>query len=157
MSEDPTSLSPESTGSEEPAGQAQEAVGQAQEAAGQAQEAAGQAQEAAGQAQEAAGQAQEAAGQAQEAAQAGSSTASDLRRSVVGTVVADGMDKTVTVSVRRRFKHPRYGKYITRSSKLHVHDENNECKVGDVVSFVSCRPLSKTKSWKLVRIVNSAG
>ena len=82
--------------------------------------------------------------------------ARDPGRLVVGTVVSDGMDKTITVSVRRRFKHARYGKYITRNSKLHVHDENNECKVGDVVSFVSCRPLSRTKAWRLVRVVDNA-
>ncbi len=93
---------------------------------------------------------------AQEPTQEVASTEGSLGRLVVGTVVSDGMDKTISVSVRRRFKHSRYGKYITRSSKLHVHDEHNECKVGDVVSFVSCRRLSRTKAWKLVRIVSSA-
>ena len=66
------------------------------------------------------------------------------------------MDTTVTVMIERRIKHPVYGKYITRSTKLHVHDENNECGKGDVVVIEQCRPMSKTKSWSLVSIVEKA-
>lgn len=74
-------------------------------------------------------------------------------RTVTGRVVSEKMDKTITVLVERRVKHPLYGKYITRSTKLHAHDENNECREGDVVSIISCRPISKSKSWRLVKIV----
>jgi small subunit ribosomal protein S17 len=62
------------------------------------------------------------------------------------------MDKTVTVLVERRVKHPMYGKYLTRSSKVHAHDENNECRVGDLVTVRETRPLSRTKTWTLVSI-----
>ena len=75
------------------------------------------------------------------------------RRRLHGTVVSDKMDKTVTVLVERLVKHPVYGKYIKRSSKLFAHDEENQCQEGDVVSITSCRPLSKHKTWKLVEIV----
>lgn len=71
----------------------------------------------------------------------------------IGRVVSTGMNKTVTVLVQRRVKHPLYGKVITRTSKLHAHDEKEECAVGDTVSVVSCRPLSKTKSWMLREIL----
>lgn len=77
-------------------------------------------------------------------------------RTVTGKVVSDKMDKTVTVLVERRVRHPIYGKYITRSSKLHAHDENNECKIGDVVTIFETRPLSKTKTWKLLRVEEQA-
>jgi len=73
-------------------------------------------------------------------------------RTVTGKVVSDRMNKTVTVLVERRVKHPIYGKYITRSSKLHAHDENNECRIGDVVTIFETRPVSKTKAWKLLRV-----
>lgn len=73
-------------------------------------------------------------------------------RTVMGKVVSDKMDKTITVLIERRVRHPLYGKYMTRSSKFHAHDENNECRVGDVVTISESRPLSKTKSWKLLRI-----
>ncbi len=73
-------------------------------------------------------------------------------RGVSGTVVSDRMDKSITVLVERRVQHPVYGKIIRRSSKLHAHDEKNECKVGDKVTVVECRPMSKTKSWKLASI-----
>ena len=73
-------------------------------------------------------------------------------RTLTGTVVSDRMDKTVVVVVERRVKHPLYGKYITRKSKVHVHDENNECGVGDVVTVCECRPISKTKAWRLASI-----
>jgi small subunit ribosomal protein S17 len=77
-------------------------------------------------------------------------------RTVTGKVVSDKMDKTITVKVERRVKHPIYGKIITRSSKLHAHDEANECRIGDVVTIAESRPLSKTKTWKLVRIEERA-
>lgn len=77
-------------------------------------------------------------------------------RTVTGRVVSDKMDKTITVLVERRVKHPMYGKYLTRSSKLHAHDEKNECKVGDVVTVYETRPLSKTKTWALLRIEERA-
>jgi small subunit ribosomal protein S17 len=63
------------------------------------------------------------------------------------------MDKSAIVLVERKVKHPVYGKYIRRSTKLHIHDENNACKEGDMVTIQECRPMSKTKSWKLVEIV----
>jgi len=77
-------------------------------------------------------------------------------RTINGKVVSDKMDKSITVMVERRVKHPVYGKYVTRSTKLHAHDENNECNIGDVVTIQETRPLSKTKSWKLVSIVDKA-
>lgn len=77
-------------------------------------------------------------------------------RTVTGKVISDKMDKTVTVLVERRVRHPLYGKYITRSSKLHAHDEKNECKMGDVVTVYETRPLSKTKTWALLRIEEQA-
>ena len=79
-------------------------------------------------------------------------SSASVARSVTGTVVSDRMDKTITVLVERKVQHPVYGKIIRRSSKLHAHDENNECKAGDMVTVVECRPLSKTKSWKLLTI-----
>ncbi len=81
------------------------------------------------------------------------SEASAKGRTLTGRVVSDKMDKTITVVVERLVKHPLYGKYIRRSTKLHAHDENNECREGDVVVIQECRPISKTKSWRLVRIV----
>lgn len=76
-----------------------------------------------------------------------------VAQTVTGRVVSGKMDKSITVLVERRVKHPIYGKYIKRSTKLHAHDENNECREGDIVSIVSCRPISKSKSWRLVKIV----
>ena len=77
-------------------------------------------------------------------------------RTAIGKVVSDKMDKTVTVLIERRVKHPVYGKYMTRSSKLHAHDENNECKMGDMVTISETRPYSKSKTWKLEKIEESA-
>ena len=77
-------------------------------------------------------------------------------RTLVGQVVSDKMDKTMTVLVERRVKHPLYKKYIRRSTKLHAHDEENACKVGDLVSIEQCRPVSKTKSWRLHEIIERA-
>ena len=73
-------------------------------------------------------------------------------RTLTGRVVSDKMDKTITVKIERRVKHPVYGKYITRSSKVHAHDENNECRIGDLVTVRETRPISRSKSWALVRI-----
>ncbi len=78
------------------------------------------------------------------------------QRTLTGSIVSDKMDKTVTVRVQRQFPHPMYGKYITRSTRLKVHDENNEGRVGDLVTIASCRPLSKFKSWRLVEVVRKA-
>lgn len=77
-------------------------------------------------------------------------------RTVSGRVVSDKMDKGITVVIDRKVAHPLYGKYMTRSTKLHAHDENNECKIGDVVTIQECRPISKTKAWTLVAIVEKA-
>jgi small subunit ribosomal protein S17 len=74
-------------------------------------------------------------------------------RTINGRVVSNKMDKTITVSVERMFKHPVYGKYIKRSSKLFAHDEQNQCQEGDVVAITSCRPMSKNKTFKLVEII----
>jgi small subunit ribosomal protein S17 len=72
---------------------------------------------------------------------------------VTGKVVSNKMDKSATVLIERREKHPVYGKYIRRSTKLHIHDAENVCQEGDVVTIEQCRPLSRTKSWRLVEIV----
>jgi small subunit ribosomal protein S17 len=77
-------------------------------------------------------------------------------RTVTGKVISDKMDKSITVIVERQVKHPLYGKYIRRSSKLHAHDENNECREGDLVAIAECRPISRHKSWRLVNIVEKA-
>ena len=73
-----------------------------------------------------------------------------------GSVVSDKMDKSAVVLIERRVKHPIYGKFMRKSTKLHIHDENNECAVGDTVQISECRPMSKTKSWTLVKIVEKA-
>lgn len=73
-------------------------------------------------------------------------------RSVTGQVVSNKADKTITVRIERRVTHPIYGKIVKRSTKLHAHDENNECQIGDTVTIEECRPLSKQKTWRLVRI-----
>jgi len=77
-------------------------------------------------------------------------------RTINGKVVSDKMDKSITVLVERRVKHPIYGKYVKRSTKVHAHDENNECNIGDTVTIAETRPLSKTKSWALVNVVEKA-
>lgn len=79
-----------------------------------------------------------------------------VQRSVVGRVVSDKMDKTATVLIERMVRHPVYGKYIRRSTKLHVHDADNSCRIGDTVRIRETRPLSKTKSWTLVEVVERA-
>ncbi len=78
------------------------------------------------------------------------------RRSVTGRVVSDKMDKTISVSIERLIKHPAYGKYIRRTTKVLAHDESNECKAGDKVTISECRPMSKNKAWQVVNIVERA-
>ena len=78
------------------------------------------------------------------------------RRTLTGKVVSDKMQKTVTVLVERKVTHPLYGKIIRRSQKFHVHDENNECHPGDIVLIEECRPLSRTKSWRVTGLVQKA-
>jgi len=79
-----------------------------------------------------------------------------INRTLTGRVVSSAMDKTITVLVERRVQHPLYGKFIRRSSKIHAHDADNACGVGDWVTVEQCRPLSKTKAWRLVEIVEKA-
>ena len=79
----------------------------------------------------------------------------DKLRTITGRVVSNKMDKTVSVLVERLVKHPMYGKYIRRSTKLLAHDENNVCNEGDIVTITSCRPYSKNKSFKLVEVVSN--
>jgi len=83
-------------------------------------------------------------------------TEQKTQRTLTGKVVSNKMDKSITVLIERRVKHPVYGKYIRKSTKLHAHDENNVCKEGDIVTIAECRPLSKTKAWVLVSVVESA-
>ena len=86
----------------------------------------------------------------------GAATAETATRPVAGRVVSDKMNKTVTVVVERKVKHPLYKKYIRRSARIHAHDEENECKLGDSVLIVQCRPISKTKAWRVHQIVARA-
>ena len=89
--------------------------------------------------------------------QAGSAPATKtIVHTLQGRVVSDKMDKTVTVLVERRVKHPLYGKVVTRSRKYHVHDENNEYKEGDLVEIEACRKLAKTKAWRVKRLIEKA-
>ncbi|MEK7717674.1 MAG: 30S ribosomal protein S17 [Pseudomonadota bacterium] len=73
-----------------------------------------------------------------------------------GRVISNKMNKTITVQVDRRIRHPLYGKIVTRHTKLHAHDESNECKEGDLVQIEECRPLSKSKAWRLVKVLERA-
>ena len=77
-------------------------------------------------------------------------------RTAVGKVVSNGMDKSITVLIERRVKHPVYGKIVKRSTKIHAHDANNECSVGDEVTIKEVKPISKTKSWTLISIDDKA-
>ena len=77
-------------------------------------------------------------------------------RTLTGKVVSDKMEKSIVVLIERRVQHPLYGKSIRRSTKLHAHDENNTAKTGDVVTIKECRPMSKTKSWSLVEVIEAA-
>lgn len=78
------------------------------------------------------------------------------RKTRVGVVSSNKMDKTITVSVERKLKHPKYGKFVKVSKKFHAHDETNDAKIGDVVKITETRPLSKTKKWRLVEILERA-
>lgn len=80
----------------------------------------------------------------------------NLRKTRTGIVISDSMDKTITVLYERKVKHPLYKKYVLQSKKFKAHDEKNECKVGDKVEIMETRPLSKTKNWRLVRIIEKA-
>ncbi len=77
-------------------------------------------------------------------------------RTLTGTVVSSKMDKTISVEVERLIKHPTYGKYVRRTTKLLAHDENNECREGDTVAISECRPLSRRKAWRLARVIERA-
>jgi small subunit ribosomal protein S17 len=79
-----------------------------------------------------------------------------LRKQRTGVVTSDKMDKTITISVERRVKHPMYGKFVKSTKKFKAHDEKNECKTGDTVKIMETRPLSKTKRWRLVEILERA-
>lgn len=81
---------------------------------------------------------------------------SDKIRTLQGRVVSDKMDKSIVVLIERRVKHPIYGKFMTRSTKIHAHDADNQCNAGDVVTIRECAPISKTKSWTLVDVVEKA-
>lgn len=83
-------------------------------------------------------------------------TAQEIKRTQTGRVVSNKMDKSVTVLLERQIKHPLYGKYIKRSTKVHAHDEDNSCGEGDKVMIAECRPLSKSKSWRVVEILEKA-
>jgi len=115
-------------------------------AAGESTPTAGESTPTAGESTPAAGESTPAAGEAPVAGQ----------RLLTGKVVSNKMDKTIAVSVERLVKHPMYGKYIRRTTKLLAHDESNECKEGDTVSIKPCRPMSRRKSWVLVRVVERA-
>ena len=80
----------------------------------------------------------------------------NLRKARVGMVVSDKMDKTVVVAIQDNVVHPMYGKIIKRTLKVHAHDENNECSIGDKVSIMETRPLSKTKRWRVVEVIEKA-
>jgi len=83
-------------------------------------------------------------------------TRKTIIQTLTGRVVGDKMDKTITVLVERRVKHPLYGKFVTRSSKYHAHDEKNEYKLGDLVEIVACRKLAKTKAYRVSRLIEKA-
>lgn len=86
----------------------------------------------------------------------GAASTAANKRTVQGLVTSSAGDKSATIMIERRIKHPIYGKFIKRSTKLHIHDEANECNKGDTIMVEECRPMSKTKSWKLVKIVEKA-
>lgn len=80
----------------------------------------------------------------------------NLRKTRIGVVHSNKMDKTITVAVERKVKHPIYGKFLKKTTRFHAHDEKNECGVGDVVKIMETRPLSKTKRWRLIEVVEKA-
>ena len=77
----------------------------------------------------------------------------NLRKTRTGVVSSNRMDKTITVAIERRVKHPLYGKFVKKTTKFHAHDEKNECSIGDLVKIMETRPLSKTKRWRLVEVI----
>jgi small subunit ribosomal protein S17 len=79
--------------------------------------------------------------------------ARNLRKTRIGVVTSNKMEKTITVAVERKVKHPIYGKFVKKTTKFHAHDDKNECSIGDVVRIMETRPLSKTKRWRLVEVV----
>jgi small subunit ribosomal protein S17 len=80
----------------------------------------------------------------------------NLRKTRTGVVKSNKMDKTITVTIERKVKHPIYGKFVKKTTSFHAHDEKNECTVGDIVKIMESRPLSKTKRWRLVEVVEKA-
>ncbi len=80
----------------------------------------------------------------------------NLRKERTGVVLSDKMEKSITVAVKWKEKHPIYGKFVNKTKKYHAHDENNECSIGDTVKLMETRPLSKTKRWRLVQIIERA-
>ena len=80
----------------------------------------------------------------------------NLRKTRIGLVTSNRMEKTVTVSVERRVKHPIYGKFVKKTTKFHAHDDKNECTIGDLVRIMETRPLSKTKRWRMVEVLEKA-
>jgi len=84
------------------------------------------------------------------------SATDSVKRSKIGRVVSNKAEKTVTVMLERQVKHPLYGKYIKRSTKVHAHDEDNSCAEGDLVRISECRPISKTKAWRVIEIMERA-
>ncbi|PIF05750.1 MAG: 30S ribosomal protein S17 [Draconibacterium sp.] len=80
----------------------------------------------------------------------------NLRKERIGIVVSDKMEKSITVAVKRKVKHPIYGKFVNKTTKFHAHDEKNTCNIGDTVRIMETRPLSKTKCWRLVEIIERA-
>ena len=80
----------------------------------------------------------------------------NLRKTRTGVVSSNKMDKTITVVVERRIMHPKYGKFLKKSTKFHAHDEKNECGIGDTVKIMETRPMSKTKKWRLLEVVEKA-
>ncbi len=87
---------------------------------------------------------------------AASNNGASAKRTLQGVVTSSAGDKSATIMIERKIKHPIYGKYIKRSTKIHLHDEANECNKGDTILIEECRPMSKTKSWKLVKVVEKA-
>jgi small subunit ribosomal protein S17 len=77
----------------------------------------------------------------------------NLRKTRTGVVTSNKMDKTITIAIERKVKHPLYGKFVKKTSKFHAHDENNECSIGDTVKIMETRPMSKLKRWRLVEVV----
>jgi small subunit ribosomal protein S17 len=80
----------------------------------------------------------------------------NLRKERIGVITSDKMDKTVVVSVQRRVKHPKYGKFVKFTKKFHAHDDSNDCHTGDTVRIMETRPLSKTKKWRVVEVIERA-